>query len=208
VNVATVPLPQHALALAHAAAEGDVEAIQRLVASITPRVVRVVRAILGASHAEADDAVQHALIGFVDSLGDFRGECEPVHYASRIAVRSAVAVARRSTRTRGRRADGIDLDTIAADAETAAAGAPEASADRHRLRDVLRELLTRIPAEQAEAMALRFVLGSSLDEIARISGVPANTVRSRIRLAKKALRAAIDADPVLSEELGVGDASC
>ncbi len=53
-------------------------------------------------------------------------------------------------------------------------------------------------------MALRFVLGSSLDEVARITEVSSNTVRSRIRLAKKALRAAIDADPVLSEELGVG----
>jgi RNA polymerase sigma-70 factor (ECF subfamily) len=185
-----------------------VAAIQRLVSSVTPRVTRVVRAVLGASHAEADDAVQQALIGFVDSIGDFRGECEPVHFASRIAVRSAVAVARRSSRARGRRAEGVDLDTLAADGGAEVTTPTEASADRRRLRGVLHELLTRIPAEQAEAMALRFVLGSSLEEIARVTDVPANTVRSRIRLAKKALRAAIDADPILSEELGTGDDSC
>jgi RNA polymerase sigma-70 factor (ECF subfamily) len=193
----------NAFALTQAATVGDLAAIHRLVESITPRVTRVVRAVLGASHADADDAVQQALIGFVDSLGDFRGECEPVHFASRIAVRSAVAVARRASRTRARRADGIDLDALASDGG-GGDGAPDAetSAEQSRLRGVLRDLLTRIPAEQAEAMALRFVLGSSLDEIARISDVSANTVRSRIRLAKKALRAAIEADPVLAEELG------
>lgn len=175
-------------------------ATERLVASVTPRVTRVVRAVLGASHADADDAVQLALIGFVDALADFRGECEPVHFASRIAVRAAVAVARRTKRARGLR-DDVELDSLAADAN----GATDTRASQHHLRDVLRVLLARIPAEQAEAIALRFVLGASLEEIARVTGAPVNTVRSRIRLAKKALRAAVDADPVLSEELG-GDA--
>lgn len=188
-----------AMALAGFAAGGDPVAIARLVSSVTPRVTRVVRTILGAAHADADDAIQLALIGFVDSLHGFRGECEPVHFASRIAVRAAVAVARRTTRARGRHADGVDLDTIAADAR----GAAETRADQHRLRGVLRGLLTRIPPEQAEVMALRFVLGSSLDEIAQLTDVSPNTVRSRIRLAKKALRGAIDADPVLSEELAL-----
>jgi RNA polymerase sigma-70 factor (ECF subfamily) len=202
VNLAR-PLPESAaLALAHAAAAGDVAAVQRLVAAVTPRVTRVVHAVLGASHAEADDAVQQALIGFVDSLGDFRGECEPVHFASRIAVRAAVAFARRASRARGRRADDVDLETLATPYDAGTTTPTEATAERLRLRAALRELLTRIPAEQAEAMALRFVLGSSLDEIARITDVPSNTVRSRIRLAKKALRAAIEADPRLSEELG------
>jgi RNA polymerase sigma-70 factor, ECF subfamily len=185
------------MALAGLAASGDAVATARLVSSVMPRVLRVVRAILGAGHADVDDAVQQALIGFVSSLRNFRGECEPVHFASRIAVRSALAVARRTSRTRDRRVDGVELDTLAADPSAA----PEPRADRHRLRRVLRGLLTRIPPEQAEVMALRFVLGASIEETAQLTGVPANTVRSRIRLAKKALRVAIDADPVLSEEL-------
>ena len=40
-----------------------------------------------------------------------------------------------------------------------------------------------------------------LDEIAKATRVPLNTVRSRLGLAKKALRAAIERDPVLCEEL-------
>jgi RNA polymerase sigma-70 factor (ECF subfamily) len=47
------------------------------------------------------------------------------------------------------------------------------------------------------------MLGWSLEEIAQTSGAPVNTVRSRLRLAKEALRRKIVADPVLAEELGV-----
>lgn len=65
----------------------------------------------------------------------------------------------------------------------------------------MRELMTKIPHEQAEAVALRIVLGWSLPEVAEATGAPLNTVRSRLRLAKNALRAIIEADPLLSEEL-------
>lgn len=80
--------------------------------------------------------------------------------------------------------------------------AADLTAEQRRLREVMRALLARIPAEQAEAIALRFVLGWSLEEVARVTEAPVNTVRSRVRLAKKALRAAIEGDPVLAEELG------
>ena len=62
-------------------------------------------------------------------------------------------------------------------------------------RALLRQLLGEIPVEQAEALAMRVVLGWSLDEIASQAGVPLNTVRSRLRLAKEALRRKIEAAP-------------
>lgn len=195
----TIPAPTSADDdLARLAAGGDLAATQRLLASVTPRMIRVVRAVLGRTHPDADDAVQHALIGFLQALPSFRGDCEPVHFASRIAVRSAVAAARRTTRARDRRDDGVDLDTLASTSVLAA----DLTAEQRRLREVMRALLARIPAEQAEAIALRFVLGWSLEEVARVTEAPVNTVRSRVRLAKKALRAAIEGDPVLAEELG------
>jgi RNA polymerase sigma-70 factor (ECF subfamily) len=45
------------------------------------------------------------------------------------------------------------------------------------------------------------MLGWSLSDVATATGVPLNTVRSRVRLAKNALRAAVEADPSLLEEL-------
>jgi RNA polymerase sigma factor (sigma-70 family) len=78
--------------------------------------------------------------------------------------------------------------------------APDHSDDLgSRRRDLLRELLEDLPEEQAEALTLRVVMGWSLDEVARASGAPVNTVRSRVRLAKEALRARIAAHPALAE---------
>jgi RNA polymerase sigma-70 factor (ECF subfamily) len=47
------------------------------------------------------------------------------------------------------------------------------------------------------------ILDYSLDEIAEAMHAPVNTVRSRIRMAREALRARIEADPLLQAELGV-----
>lgn len=187
-----------AIELVTAALAGDVAATQRLLASVTPRMKRVVDAVLGSAHADVDDVVQQALIAFVQALPGFRGECEPVRFAARIAVRAAVAAARRVTQSRRRLDDGVDLASIAESGGVSA----EKNLEESRLKQTLRQLLSRIPAEQGEAIALRVVLGWTLDEIARATDAPVNTVRSRVRLAKKALRAAIDADPVLTEELG------
>ncbi len=49
--------------------------------------------------------------------------------------------------------------------------------------------------------ALRVVLGWSLPEAEAATGIPLNTVRSRVRLAKNALRAAVEADPMLAAGL-------
>jgi RNA polymerase sigma factor (sigma-70 family) len=71
-----------------------------------------------------------------------------------------------------------------------------------RRRELLRELLEDLPEEQAEALTLRVVMGWSLEEVAQASGAPVNTVRSRVRLAKEALRARIEAQPALAELKG------
>ena len=55
----------------------------------------------------------------------------------------------------------------------------------------------------AEALAMRVVLGWSLEEIAAQSGAPLNTVRSRLRLAKEGMRRRIEEKPDLVEALEV-----
>lgn len=167
--------------LARAAAGGDARAMRDLLRQLAPRFERVVRAILGRQHEDVDDVVQQAMLGFVQALPSFRGECEPVYFASRVAARTAVAAARKRRAARARHEDGVELDELVA-------SGPEPDADRGRRMTVLRDALARIPQEQAEALALRIVLGWSLTEVASAMGVPVNTVRSRMRLAKTALR--------------------
>ena len=175
---------------------GDAQAIAALVRIVRPSVLSVVGRIFGRDRADADDAVQLALIGFIQALPAYRGESEPIAYAKAIAVRAAIAVKRRSRAQASRHIDDADPADL-----TSEAPSPNDEVTAHRRRALVRQLLGEIPAEQAEALAMRIVLGWTLDEIATRANVPSNTVRSRIRLAKVALRAKIEAFPELLEAL-------
>lgn len=55
-------------------------------------------------------------------------------------------------------------------------------------RDAVRRALMKLPAEQREAVLLKFVAGLKISEIAEISNVNASTVKSRIHLGKEKLK--------------------
>lgn len=180
------------LALARVAGGGDARATRVLLEIVAPRVIAAVRAVMGPGHPDADDACQLALIGFVQALPQFRGECDPAQFAARIGVRIATT-ARKRARILGARTDGSTEPE-----EMQVAPAALASARR---RALIRSLLDALPEEQGETLALRVVLGWSLKEISAASGAPVNTIRSRLRLAKNALRRRIASDPELAEAL-------
>jgi RNA polymerase sigma factor (sigma-70 family) len=186
------------MALARAAAAGDSNATGQLLRAVAPRLGRVVRAVLGGGHPDLDDAVQQSLIGLVQALPAFRGDCEPIGYATIIAVRTAVAARKRSRTDQSRREDGVEADLMAG--SNLSAG--EEVAANHR-KELLRDLLDDLPVEQAEALAMRVCLGWSIKEIATHSGAPLNTVRSRLRLAKEALKSRIEGDADLVDALGI-----
>ena len=58
--------------------------------------------------------------------------------------------------------------------------------------------LEALPDPQAEALALHFLFDHTVVEIAGMVGVPQETVRSRLRLGKQALRALITNDGTLA----------
>lgn len=185
-------------ALALEAAAGDTEATSKLLKALAPGMVRAARALMGPTHADLDDVVQQSLIGLVQALPAFRAECSPAHYASRIVGRTAAAARARTRLREARRDDGAEPDALLA-LEEALPG----QVDAQRRRRAVWNLLETLPEEQSHTLGLRIVLGFSLQETAEATGVPLNTVRSRIRLAKEALRRLIDADPRLIEMLEV-----
>jgi RNA polymerase sigma factor (sigma-70 family) len=186
------------VALGERAAAGDPGATRQFLDAVWPTVTRVAVGVLGSGHADVDDVVQQSLLGIVQALGAFRGECHPLGYASRIALHVALR-ARRQAATRRTR-----FETLAQLSPTPPGPAtPGEEAADERRRRVLRDLLQDLPEEQADSLALRLVLGWSLEEVADATGAPMNTVRSRIRLAKEALRRRIEATPGLADELEV-----
>ncbi|HEX4517803.1 MAG TPA: sigma-70 family RNA polymerase sigma factor [Polyangiaceae bacterium] len=185
-------LEEHAVI--HAAARGDRSAIRGVLVRVGPAVLGAVRATVGPSHADVEDLVQESLLALVAALPAFRGECSLEHFARRIAVRRAIDGLRAAYRTNKRLAELAEGALVM--------GAPNA----HGLRqEKWRALLAELPAAQTEALLLRALEGCSVDEIAALTGAPAETVRSRLRLAKAALRERLASDASFAELLEDGD---
>ena len=187
--------PDALAALARSAAAGDRAAIRTFLVTVGPHLLRVARRVLGAQHPEVDDVAQESAFAVMEALPDHRGECAVLTFVCRIAALTAMQVLRReATQKRAAlRQDAFDFEQLAgglrgADEELAARASAE----------LVRQMLDTLPLEQAEVLALHCVLGFSVPEVAEASGVPFETVRSRLRLAKQALRARVLADPRLA----------
>jgi RNA polymerase sigma factor (sigma-70 family) len=198
---ASVSAPQHdeLAAVAAAAQRGDPIAVQTLVTTLMPYLLRVVRRVLGPGHPDLEDAVHEAAYGVLDGLPRFRGEGTVRHFACRVAAFTATNVRRRnSTHKRGHRQKSVDVELCAASAP-----GPEQQALTASLTPIVRELVATLPEPLAEALTLHVILGYTVQEISRTSDVPTETVRSRLRLARQALRKRVLGNPSLLEALEV-----
>jgi len=178
------PRPDDLLPLAAATAKGDADAAATLVLHVAGPMLRVVRKVLGWQHPDIDDVAQDAVIAFLGALATFRGECSVVHFASRVSLLTALA-ARRQLRLRTERMEsgGGTVENMADELPS-----PLATALSSRRRQMVRELLDELPEVLAESLALHFILGYTVEEIATAISVSRNTVWSRLRLGKRALR--------------------
>ena len=61
-------------------------------------------------------------------------------------------------------------------------------------RDQLDRAFERLTPDQRAAVVLHYYRGLTMQEIAEVLRVPIGTVRSRLHYAKRAMRAAIEAD--------------
>lgn len=181
--------PDPTAALVARARTGDRPALSELLRTVAPGMLGAIRAVLGSADAEVEDVLQDSFVALAAALTGFRGESSLAHFARRIAVNQALML-RRRRRVQRRAVDRLDLDR--GGQESVAKGA---AAERRRI--ALRALLDQLPAEQAEALVLFFVLRYSLEEIAEATGAPRNTVRSRLRLGRERLRDLVAADETL-----------
>jgi RNA polymerase sigma-70 factor (ECF subfamily) len=180
------------LPLALAAGRCDRAAQQKLCERLAPPMLSVLRAMLGPSSPDVADQLQDSLVALMQALPSFRGESSVSHFACRIAMKRALD-ARRRARARASVAEAV------ASIPPREAEVPSDELASARLREVMRELMNELPEAQAEALAMKAVLGYALSEIAEETRVPVNTVRSRLLLAKKALKERLLADATLRE---------
>jgi RNA polymerase sigma-70 factor (ECF subfamily) len=165
-------------AQAREALRGDPFAVRSFLHAIAPLVRSICRGIMGRQHADIEDAIQDSLIDVVRALPQFRFEADVSHYVTKITMRRAIATRERA-RARLRRHAAMDEN--APSVATFDDGV-EARAD------LVRNLLDDLSEEQATVLRLRLMLGHSMGEIASITGVSINTVKTRLRLGKTQLR--------------------
>lgn len=190
-----VPGSDPLLPLVQQAARGEREALARLLSLIAPSIVAAVKVVAGRD-VDVEDAAQEAMIAIVDSVPRFRAQSTFLHYARRIAVRTAFGMRRAGLR-RSRSLAEVDPPETA----TAAGASQNALLERNECLAAFQRLLDDLPEGQAESLTYRVLLEYPLPVIARELKVPVNTVRSRIRLARDHLRDRILADPALGELL-------
>jgi RNA polymerase sigma factor (sigma-70 family) len=182
---------------------GDRGATRGLLVALAPHLLRAVGGVLGRNDPDIEDIAQEAALVLLEVLPSFRGESSVVRFATRTAILVAMNARRkRATQKRGGSATHpqADVDELASLPD-----GPDAALARARAADAVRVLLLQLPTAQAEALALHCIGGCSLAEIAIATRAPLQTVKSRLRLARRALRQLVDQKPALLEVLEVGD---
>jgi RNA polymerase sigma-70 factor (ECF subfamily) len=166
----------------------DRAAQEEVVLRVMGRTQAVCRSILG-GREEHTDAIQAALEAVLKSAPRFRGECALETWSERIAVRTALRVARRqrlfrlfSTREEE---EALELPVVEQDASMDALPRP------------LQEYLDALPPARREVLVLRYRLDYSIPDIAAETGLNVNTVKYRLKQALQQLRALVRRDLAL-----------
>jgi RNA polymerase sigma-70 factor (ECF subfamily) len=146
---------------------------------LLPRVRNLVRYLVRGDSL-VDDIAQEGLIAILRGLRTYRGEGKFESWADRVVARTTFASLRR-LRGRPEERERAKTDTPA----------EVDGADEYVLRRQVAAHLDDLPTEQREALVLHFTAGMTIPEIAEMTGAPQETVRSRIRLGKAALRSAL-----------------
>jgi RNA polymerase sigma-70 factor (ECF subfamily) len=180
--------------LVRAAQAGDAAAFTALFRRHVDRVRTHLTRLIGPI-VERDDLVQQVFLALHRSLGVFRADARLSTFLHRITVNAAYDHLRTRQRRRVEPLDPADLDALLGpglDARTRA----EARADLRRLF----ELLERLTAKKRIAFVLVAVEGLTLAEAAALVDADEDTVKQRVRAARRELEAHLERDTRREED--------
>ena len=159
-------------------ARGDRLAMQVLFARHHVRVYRFVLRLLRDEMA-AEDVIGDVFLDVWRQASRFEGRSAVSTWLIAIAQFKALSLLRK------RRDDGLDTET--AEAIEDAADDPERAATKRDKGERLRKCLEGLSPEHREIIDLVYYHEKSVEEVARIVGIPENTVKTRMFYARKKL---------------------
>ena len=161
--------------------DGDTEAFGVLVDRHQERCTRLALHITG-SREDAEDAVQETFLRAYRSLATYQERDRFSAWLFRIVVNQC--------RTIGARRRGVQaLHQRAWVEQGEGEPAEEHPADRAATREELERALSRLDADQREAVVLKFAEDMTYDEMAAVTGVGVSALKMRVQRACKRLRA-------------------
>jgi RNA polymerase sigma-70 factor, ECF subfamily len=176
---------------------GDVRAFEELVRRHRTPVFSFLLRLTG-DRGRAEDLCQETFLRAVRAAGGWEPRALFRTWLYAVARNQAYDDARRQAFRRTE-----PLDDPARTTQLAAEDpSPERAADGALLRPKLEAALAALPPEQREVFLLREHAGLRFHEIAEVTGVAENTVKSRMRYALEALRAKLEALGVVPDADG------
>jgi len=165
--------------LARRAKEGDAQALDDLLRTVSPRVTNICRGVLP-FRPDAEDAAQEALINIASKIGTFRGTSRFTTWMHTVAVNSARSTYRRM-KNQAVATDDLHLERPDPQTTSVIAGT------RLDLLEAM-EVLERDHPSFVTPLLLRDIYGLSYNEIAAETGAPLGTVKSQVHDGRRLVR--------------------
>jgi len=180
-------------ALAQRVQEGDAEALERLVR----RYVRPVSAVVASFLSDPDAIEDVAQDTFVRALGAIDR-----YDTGRPFAPWLYQIARNVARNHRAAASVRHSEALPGEGPASSAPTPDVDAERSELRARLEEEIRKLPEQRRTAFRLTDVDGMTAEEVARLMGLSAGTVRSHVHHARRQLREALTGHAGISKDNG------
>jgi RNA polymerase sigma-70 factor, ECF subfamily len=184
----------------HAARAGNPVAFEAIYRTLTPRLLRYARGLVG---QEADDVLAEAWLSIVRDLAQFDGDWDAFRgWTTRIVRNRAIDHLRAAAR-RPLKSDGLDQLFDEPGPDDTAASAEESLSTAAAL-----ELIAQLPPDQAEAVLLRAVVGLDAKTAGSVLGKRAGAVRVSAHRGLKTLARHLEegAQQATSNAMSIRDA--
>ena len=162
---------------------GDRNAFRILVERYQPAVSALGRRILRGPREDLNDYVQEVFLKAFSSLSQYSGKGRFYSWLMRISYTTALNRASRRAPE-----ESSDPQIVGSKWPAPAEANPENLALRRNLLESIVEAIRELPEASALALELFFVMKLTYAEIAAITGVPVNTLKSRVCRARQLLQ--------------------
>ena len=183
---------------------GELEAMEVLLERYKRPVFSFVLRLIG-DRARAEDLLQETFLRLVEHAHTFEGSAKLKTWLFRIARNQCIDESRRRVHRRHPSLDAPLADEGNSSTLHDRVASQEAGAERRtvgvELKQRMSDAIAALPEDQREVFLLRQVQHLAFKEIAEITGVSENTVKSRMRYALERLQGALAEYQDYAEEL-------